>query len=101
MAIILIDKSKFLPDHPPEFDPAAFIDTTTVDIGNEFNPEEKNILLSSAPNPGPEIDLLVVYTPTVASASSDINLLIDDAVSQTITRSEERRVGKECILQLR
>src|SRR5690625_438237 len=83
----------------PEFDPAAFIDTTTVDIGNEFNPEEKNILLSSAPNPGPEIDLLVVYTPTVASASSDINLLIDDAVSQTITTFGNSAVGANVVLQ--
>lgn len=77
-AIIRVDQSKFPPDHPPEIDGGEpqFDDGSTFDNGGWVPPPLGKVLTHT----NTVIDVLVAYTASAASASGDINGLIQLAI---------------------
>lgn len=102
-ALIRVDQSKFPPQHSSEYPSGALIDTASTPTGDAVAPEQSTstsqATTSSGPNSGPDIDLLVVYTPSAASATWDINGLIQRAVDETNESYGNSNIYANVILQ--
>lgn len=78
-AVIELDPSGFPPDEPEEF----HHDSAREDAGRHHQTAVSNPGKGASNAGGEVVDLLVVYTPGAASASGDINGLINGAVDIT------------------